>query len=143
METKKLSDDLSVSGQIAPADLERLRASGFRSVIVNRPNSESPDQPTFAQIRVAAAAVGIEARYLPVVTGKVSSADAAAFSRTLDELPKPSLAFCRSGTRSATLWALSQVARRPLPEILSRTKAAGYDVSGSLERSPQKQSDNE
>lgn len=143
METYKITDDLSVSGQISPADLQRLRDLGFRSVILNRPDGESPDQPTFEQIRTAAEAVGLEAHYLPVATGKVSSADAVAFSRTFDELPKPVLAFCRSGTRSATLWALSQLGRRPLPEILSRTKAAGYDLSGVLERSQKKRANNE
>ena len=52
MEIKKLTDDLSVSGQIAPADLERLCASGFGQWIVNRPDSESPDQPPFERIPV-------------------------------------------------------------------------------------------
>lgn len=132
MEPKKITDDLSVGGQIAPADLERLGASGFRSIVINRPDGESPGQPSFEEIRATAEKAGIEVRYLPVETGKIRNTDAAAFLRMLDELPKPVLAICRSGTRSTVLWALSQVGRRPLSEIQSRAEAAGYDLSGVL-----------
>ncbi len=37
-------------------------------------------------------------------------------------IPKPILANCRTGTGSATLWSLA--------DILSITKAAGYDMKG-------------
>ncbi|TPQ28582.1 hypothetical protein C2U69_33225 [Cupriavidus pinatubonensis] len=41
---------------------------------------------------------------------------------------------CRTGTGSATLWALSQSARRPLPDIIERAAAAGYDLKGVVRR---------
>ena len=64
----------------------------------------------------------------------MSDADAAKFTAAMEELPKPVLAFCRSGMRSTTLWALSEAGRRPLPEILAKAKAAGYDMSGVTRR---------
>ncbi len=134
METKKITDQLSVSGQITPTDVAEARSAGFRSIIVNRPDGEGPEQPTFEEIRAAAEAAGMEARYVPVETGKVTEADAETFGRSFEELPKPVLAFCRSGTRSATLWALSQAGRMKLPDILARTKGAGYDLSGVARR---------
>ena len=134
MDLKKLTDDLAVSPQILITDVAGLAAAGVRSIIVNRPDGEAGDQPTFAEIKAATAAAGIEARYIPVEMGKVSDADVLAFGRATGELPKPVLGYCRSGTRSVTLWALSQAGKRPLPDILARAQAAGYDMSGVVRR---------
>lgn len=135
MEIRKISHILSVSPQITPADLAELRGSGFRSVICNRPDGEGADQPTFAEIKKAAEAAGLEARYIPIVSGKVSDADAATFDVALQELPGPVLAYCRTGTRSTTLWALAEGARgTALPDILKATRSAGYDMSGVVRR---------
>ncbi|WP_430910305.1 TIGR01244 family sulfur transferase [Methylobacterium sp. sgz302541] len=135
MEAKRLDRDLSVTEQVAPSDLADAARAGFRAVICNRPDGEGADQPNFSEIEAAARAAGLEARYLPVESGKVSDGDAAAFDAALSALPKPVLAYCRTGTRSATLWSLSEGAKgRPLPEILSATKAAGYDMNGAARR---------
>ena len=77
---------------------------------------------------------GLTAHYLPVESGKVSDEDAEQFGRTLDAAPKPALAYCRSGTRSITLWSLSRAGRVPLPEILEKAKNAGYDMHGVVRR---------
>jgi sulfide:quinone oxidoreductase len=135
MQAKPLSSMLSVAPQIRPEELAAVAAAGFRAVICNRPDGEGPDQPLFAEIAAAARAAGLEAACLPIVSGKVGDDDAARFGALLDTLPKPALAFCRTGTRSATLWALSEGARgRPLAEILAAAKAAGYDMSGVVRR---------
>ena len=39
-----LSDTLSVAGQISPADLPAIARAGFKSLICNRPDGESPGQ---------------------------------------------------------------------------------------------------
>jgi sulfide:quinone oxidoreductase len=73
----------------------------------------------------------LQAAYLPIVSGKVGDEDVAKFGALLDALPKPIFAYCRTGTRSAMLWSLSEGAcGRPVPEILAAIKAAGYDMSG-------------
>jgi sulfide:quinone oxidoreductase len=134
MDTKRLAPDIAVSAQLAVSDVAAAAAAGFRSVICNRPDGEGADQPAFGEIEAAATAAGMEARYQPVTSGQVSDADAAAFGRTLAALPKPVLAYCRSGARSATLWSLAEGARgRPLPGILVAARAAGHDV-GCLTR---------
>ncbi|MDP4024689.1 TIGR01244 family sulfur transferase [Methylobacterium sp. NEAU 140] len=135
MDVRRLSQDLSVAGQVVPADLAEAARAGFRAVICNRPDGEGADQPRFSEIEAAARAAGLDARYLPVASGAVSDADAADFAAALAALPKPVLAYCRTGTRSATLWSLSEGAGgRPLPEILATAKAAGYDLSGAVRR---------
>ena len=45
----------------------------------------------------------------------------------------PVLAFCRSGTRSANLWALAEAKRGGDPDAIVAAAAAGrYDVSGLM-----------
>ena len=134
MEPKVVSSRLSVSGQISPSDVASLAAAGYRAILCNRPDGEGADQATFEEIAAEAKAAGLEARYQPVVSGKVSDEDAAAFGKALDELPGPVFAYCRSGTRSVTLWSLSQADKLDLTEILQRAKAAGYDMSGVVRR---------
>ena len=135
MNPKAIDRNLSVSEQIAPRDIAAIANAGFKSVVCNRPDGEGADQPVFAEIEAAATAAGLSAAYLPIVSGKVSDDDAIAFGALMDNLPRPVLAYCRTGTRSATLWSLSEGARgRPLPEILTATKAAGYDMSGVTRR---------
>ncbi len=134
MEHKFITDEIAVRPQLEPADMAEIAAAGFRSVVVNRPDGEGADQPTFEEIRRAAEANGLEARYLPVVPGKVSDENVAEFDKAMAELPKPVIAYCRTGTRSATLWSLSQAGKRPVPDILARARAAGYDMSGAVRR---------
>lgn len=134
MNPKALAPALSVSPQILPEDLPTLKAQGFRAIICNRPDGEGADQPGFREIADAAAALGLEARYIPIVGGMVSDDDAQAFATALRELPGPVLAYCRSGMRSTTLWSLTQAATRSVPEILGAAKAAGYDMGGVARR---------
>jgi sulfide:quinone oxidoreductase len=138
METREISKALSVSAQITAQDIPALKDRGFRSIICNRPDGEGADQPAFEEIRAAAEAAGIEARYIPIKSGVVGDDDAAAFGAALRELPNPVLAYCRTGTRSATLWSLSQANTLSVADILASTKAAGYDMAGVVRRTHRK-----
>lgn len=134
MQLKKLTGEISVAAQIAPIDVAGLAAQGFKSILVNRPDGEGADQPLFAEIEREARACGLQIRYVPVATGKVTDEDVLAFRTALAELPKPILAYCRSGTRSATLWALAEAGRRPLSDIIEAASQAGFDMSGVANR---------
>jgi len=134
MDLKPLTASLSVSAQILPTDIKAIKDAGFRAIICNRPDGEGADQPTFQEIAKAAKNHGLEASYLPIVSGKVMDVDASAFDAALTELSGPVLAYCRTGTRSATLWSLAQSKQRSLADILAATKAAGYDMGGVMRR---------
>ena len=134
MDIKRITDKVSVSPQITPGDIKEVAAKGFRAIICNRPDGEGADQPSFEEIEAAAKAAGIEARYVPVQSGMVRDEDVAAFGTALKETQRPVLAYCRTGTRSATLWSFHESKKRPMPEILAATKAAGYDMNGVARR---------
>lgn len=100
-----VAPDVSVAPQLDPAAMAAAAAAGFRSVVNNRPDGEGgPDQPLNASIAAAAAAAGLEYRYLPVAGGYQSPEEIAQFRALLDALPRPILAFCRSGARSTKLY---------------------------------------
>lgn len=130
----EITRNFSVSPQVNVADIAALKAAGVRAIICNRPDGEGSDQPSFAEIEKAANHAGIETVYLPVGTKAISDAEVSAFSDALEALPGPLLAYCRTGTRSATLWSLHESGKRDLSEILAATKAAGYDMSGAARR---------
>lgn len=130
LNTVPLSDTLSVAGQISPADLSEIARAGFKSVICNRPDGESPGQFTHLDLAAVASHAGLTLAYLPVVSGRVTPQDGQAFAALLNQLPTPALAYCRSGMRSATLWALSQAGSQPWPELVQRAAQAGFNLSG-------------
>lgn len=125
---KRLTDTLSVAPQISEADLATLAAQGFRSVINNRPDGEADDQPASAVLAAAAARAGLAYREIPVVSGDLQDAQITAFGTALTELPAPILAFCRTGTRSTTLWALDAAGTQPADTIVRIAAEAGYDL---------------
>lgn len=130
MDIRTLDPDLAVSSQIPLDALERIAAEGYRSVIANRPDGESPDQPSAAEVREAAEAAGLAFAHIPVVGGAITDADVTAFRQALDTLPKPIFGFCRTGTRTTTLWALAHAADTDADALISTAKTAGYDLSG-------------
>lgn len=129
MSFQKIAPDLSVSAQLNPQDVGIAAAQGFRSIIINRPDKEANDQPSSEEIQEAAKRSGLKVVYMPVISGMVENNDAEAFAKALVELPAPILAYCRTGTRSITLWALSQAGHLSQDAIIKTAKDAGYDLS--------------
>ena len=108
---RAVAPDVCVAPQLTPEAMADAARMGFRSVVNNRPDFEhGADQPTSAQIEAAAHAAGLEYRFLPVDSGYQSPQEIAAFAALLAELPRPILAFCRSGARSSRLYSLAAAA---------------------------------
>ncbi len=102
---RAIAADVCVAPQLTPEAMAEAARAGFRSVVNNRPDHEHGlDQPTSAEIEAAALAAGLTYRHLPVDGGYQSPEEIAAFAQLLAELPRPLLAFCRSGARSARLF---------------------------------------
>lgn len=134
MDIKTFPDELLLSGQIQASDIALLAKQGVRSIICNRPDGEAEDQARFDDIRKEAEAAGIEVKYLPVIPNQISDENVLEFTQAIDEMPKPTLAYCRTGTRCANLWSLSQANSMPVDAILTTAKEAGYDLTALSER---------
>jgi uncharacterized protein (TIGR01244 family) len=138
LDLKRINEHISVSPQISPDDFVAIKAAGFVTVINNRPDGESPDQPSSAQMQAAAEAAGLAYHYIPLGRDGVSPDMVAETEAVLEGSNGPVFAYCRSGTRSTTLWALSQAGKLPAQEIVSAAAQAGYDMSHLLGHLSQK-----
>jgi sulfide:quinone oxidoreductase len=127
MKIVQLSPLLSISDQLEPSDLGVAAAQGFRSVINNRPDREAEEQPTSSELQAAAERLGLAYRHVPVVADKVTDEDVEAFASAVKELNGPVLAFCRTGARSTSLWALWEAWHLEPDTILKATSGAGYN----------------
>jgi len=129
LDVRRINDQVSVSPQISPEDVAAIKAQGFVAIINNRPDGESPDQPDSAVIEQAAHAAGLAYHYIPLGRDGVSSDMVEQTKQVFEGSTGPVFCYCRSGTRSTTLWALSQSGSKPASEIIAEAAHAGYDMS--------------
>ena len=129
MPFKSLTPSLSVSPQLSEADVAQAARDGFRAIIDNRPDGEEPGQLSAADMQAFAAGHGMGFAHVPAIAGKIGDAEVARMADALARLDGPVLAYCRTGTRSTTLWALSQAGARPADSIIATAADAGYDLS--------------
>jgi uncharacterized protein (TIGR01244 family) len=104
----QITPDYAVAPQITVADVATIRDRGFKSIMCNRPDGESPDQTDVETIRAEAERLGLEFSFVPVVSGSIMEENVRDFSAALDGLPMPVLAYCRSGARCQNLWMLAR-----------------------------------
>ena len=130
---RKVTDDFSVAQQIETTDIRAAANQGFKLVINNRPDGESPGQPTGAQMADAAQAAGLDYVHIPVRGGPTPD-QIEQMQAAIAEASGPVLAFCRSGTRSIITWSLGQAqsGARSRDELMRLGANAGYDLSGVL-----------
>lgn len=100
-----LTSDFAVAPQLSPGDLPEIARLGYRSVINNRPDGEGgPEQPLSSVLGAAAEAAGLAYAFVPISSAATDSEAIERVRALLGELPRPILAFCRSGARSTKLY---------------------------------------
>ena len=138
LDVKRINDKVSVSPQISPDDVAAIKAAGFTTIVNNRPDGEAPDQPASAVMEAAAKAAGLAYYYIPLGRDGVTSAMVDKTVEALEGSTGPVFCYCRSGTRSTTLWALSQAGKLSAQDIVQAAAHAGYDMSHLLGHLSQK-----
>jgi uncharacterized protein (TIGR01244 family) len=129
---RSVTPEFATAPQLRPEDMAEAAARGFKRVINNRPDGEAPDQPTSAEMGAAARAAGLEYVEVPF-TMPPAPEHVAQVAEAVRTAPGPVLAFCRTGTRSITAWALGQAqAGADRRQLAEQARAAGYDLSGPL-----------
>lgn len=125
----QVAPDFAVAPQLSKEDIARAAQEGFRRIINNRPDGEAPGQISTREAASAAAEAGLAYYALPF-TGRPPLNLVEATEALLDD-DEPTLAYCRSGTRSITVWAFAQAkAKKRTPdELVALAGAAGYDLS--------------
>lgn len=127
---RRLTDQMLVSEQIDVPSVAVAAAHGVTLIVNNRPEDEAPDQTPGAEIEAAAKAAGIGYIAIPVTHSGFSQPQVAAMAEALENAQGDVLAYCRSGSRSAHLWALAECAAGGDPDSLINMAAkAGFDIS--------------
>ncbi|MFN4019980.1 MAG: TIGR01244 family sulfur transferase [Erythrobacter sp.] len=134
MELRTIDATLAVAAQMQPEELAGLAARGFAAVICTRPDGEEPGQPPLEAMRRAAQEAGLAFHHIPVAGGLFPPAAVAAFGAIRRGTPGKVLAYCRTGTRAATLDALANVRGLSVADRLANASAAGYDLSALADR---------
>ncbi|MBU6166814.1 MAG: TIGR01244 family phosphatase [Alphaproteobacteria bacterium] len=126
-----ITPSVSVAPQIGPDDVAAAAAHGVRTIVNNRPDGESFDQPPGAHIAAACAAHGLDYVAIPIDHTGFSLEQVEAMAEALAS--GPVLAFCRSGTRSCNLWALAAARGGMAPaDIVAAAGQGGYNVAGLM-----------
>ncbi|WOI53604.1 TIGR01244 family sulfur transferase [Parvularcula sp. LCG005] len=124
-----VTDTVAVAPQITLEHIPQLAAEGYDAVICNRPDGEEPGQLDAAAVEAAAKAAGLSFAHIPLGRDGITQDHLDATAQAFNAHQKV-LAYCRSGTRSITLWVLAQARDGADPhELLRLADQAGYDLS--------------
>ncbi|WP_084419614.1 TIGR01244 family sulfur transferase [Henriciella litoralis] len=127
---RNVTDHFAVAPQITEDDIDEIKAAGFKTIIANRPDGEGGvDQPRMGAIRTRAEENGLTFVALPF-SGAPTPEIIERMQSILAEAPAPVLAYCRTGTRSVTAWALTHGGQGQADDIVDAAAGAGYDLSG-------------
>ena len=130
MEIRHLTETFAVSPQIEPSDVAAIVEAGFKTVTCNRPDAEVDQALSATAVREAVEAAGLTWAENAFSGNAMTLDHVQTQGRLTAESDGPVLAYCRSGTRSATAWAYSQAGVMPTDDILAATARGGYDFSG-------------
>jgi len=107
--------------------MQTLLEMGVSSIINNRPDFEAHMQPLATELAQAATEIGIEYRHIPM-SGGLTEEIIVKSGQAYAELPRPIIAFCTTGTRSAALWAFAHVKKLGVAVVMQGLNDAGYDL---------------
>jgi len=97
------------------------------SFINNRPDMEAPMQPLSEDLEKLAQELGVDYHHIPMAGGLTPGLIEASVTAYKD-MPRPIVAFCASGTRSAALWAFAHVEMLGVNGVMEGVSAAGYNL---------------
>ncbi|MFM9938312.1 MAG: TIGR01244 family sulfur transferase [Hyphomicrobiaceae bacterium] len=119
----------AVTAALAPQDFATVAVMGFKSIISNRPDGEEPEQMP-GRIEAAHAwrhglrFAHVPAAKLDLFTDPVVEGMADAI-RALDG---PMLAHCKSGVRSAIVWAAASARSQSVDCVIAALESAGFEL---------------
>ncbi|HDV0650003.1 TPA: TIGR01244 family phosphatase [Acinetobacter baumannii] len=134
MELKRVNQDFYVAGQITANDIVKIADQGIKTLICHRPDGEGADQPNVIEIEEAAQRHGLNVIYQPVISGKITDQQVTEFKQLYQNAQKPVLAYCRSGMRAISLWALAEVDPSDAALLVESGNKLGFNLKGLVPR---------
>ncbi|MFO7297081.1 MAG: TIGR01244 family sulfur transferase [Pseudomonadota bacterium] len=136
-----ITPNFAVTGALEPQDFSRLAEFGFKSIISNRPDDEQSGQLSARQEAVLAWRAGLRFRHVPVTVDDLFSDEPVeAMADSLRELDGPIIAHCKTGLRSAILWAAASARMEDVDCVLAALNKTGFRL-GHLREELEAQAD--
>jgi len=135
---KRVGDKIFIA--VAPkrgnGDIEEVAKGGINLIINNRPDGESDDQMSSAEIEATARALGMDYVHIPVVPAQISDEQITAMAEAIKQAGDGYiLATCRTGMRAMIIFALAQAKIGVKHEdLLGIAKTMGFDLIDHRER---------
>lgn len=124
---KELPGDVFIGGQIDIVTLTALAEQGIMSFVNNRPDNEGHMQPSSESLEAAAKELGVDYQHIPMAGGFTEHM----ITRSIEayaQMPRPIMAFCASGMRSAALWGFANVNSLGVDQVMAAISGAGYNL---------------
>lgn len=124
-----ITPGFAVTSALTAEDFAEVARLGFRAVVSNLLDGETPGQLTARAEAGLAWRAGLRFAHVPAAkhdlfTDPVVEGMADAVRR----LEGPVLAHCQSGVRAAIVWAAASARSQPVDCVLERLTAAGFDL---------------
>lgn len=127
---KKINNELTVTGQVTPEQLQQASDEGFKSVL----NLRSPDEKGYwSDEEQQAQALGLDYVNIPVKVDTLSEEQTTEILKQIDELPKPALIHCGTAMRAGAMALMNVATRQGMTPEQAFQKAGeiGFDCSSN------------
>ncbi|MFM7364769.1 MAG: beta-lactamase hydrolase domain-containing protein [Cuspidothrix sp.] len=126
-DVKKVSENLSIAGQISSDELKQLAIDGFQSVL----NLRDPDENGFFHDeKQEAQIVGLEYTNIPLNPKEPNQELTKEAIQAVDNLPKPILIHCAGGARAGGIALIAEAIQRDITyeEISQKAQELGINL---------------
>lgn len=132
MESMKVNDAMTVTGQVTPDDLKQAAKDGFKSVLNLRGADEEgvlPDEQRHAE------AAGLRYVNIPVKKEALNDELTTRVLSEIDRLPKPALIHCATGMRAGAMTLMNVATRNGISakDAMDKARAMGFDCDSEPE----------
>ena len=124
---KELPGDVFIAGQLLAAQMQALSEQGVKTFVNNRPDMEAPIQPLSEDLEQAAQTLGVDYLHIPMSGGLTPGLIEASVT-AYENAPRPIVAFCASGMRSAVLWGFAHVGKLGVDGVMDAIFEIGFDL---------------
>ena len=124
-----ITPNFAVTAELTPRDFAVLAERGIASIISNRPDGEEAGQILAKTEAALAWRAGLVFRHVPAAKHDLfTDGVVEAMADALRGLESPVVAHCKSGIRSAIVWAAASARSQPVDCVLAALEQAGFDL---------------
>lgn len=129
LQIQHLTPRFAVTAALTEDDFAAIARAGFKAIVSNLPDEEYEGQLAAHREANLAWRAGLKFRHVPTSKHDVlTDAVVEGMADALAGLEGPVLAHCRSGTRSAIVWAAASARSQPVDCVLEALNKAGMDL---------------